>query len=259
MSSRTAPPWAELSDGLDPGGSAADAAPAPPSCTATAVTRATAPATRGFVFTIFLPLAVLPWRPSAQLGHRAAEERTWHDTKDGTSRPSWCSCREGRGTAPSIVVIMQGSRSARPLPPMTPAPSWPLPLAERCRPEVGPAARRGQDPAPLTRRPARLTPLLVAHIAVGSVALIAGCFQVWPRPALPGRAAVDGSGLLLRRDLPSGASPCWASHRSAGSVSSQGSNTMLAVRWLATAVAGYRMARQRRFVEHRRWMIAASR
>ncbi|TYC19749.1 DUF2306 domain-containing protein, partial [Micromonospora sp. MP36] len=36
---------------------------------------------------------------------------------------------------------------------------------------------------------------------------------------------------------------------------SQVGNTMLAVLWLATSIAGYRMARQRRFVEHRRWMI----
>ncbi|MFC6022830.1 DUF2306 domain-containing protein [Plantactinospora solaniradicis] len=33
------------------------------------------------------------------------------------------------------------------------------------------------------------------------------------------------------------------------------SNVLLALLWLACTVTGYRMARQRRFVDHRRWMI----
>ncbi|WP_424535657.1 DUF2306 domain-containing protein [Sphaerisporangium viridialbum] len=33
------------------------------------------------------------------------------------------------------------------------------------------------------------------------------------------------------------------------------SNVMLALLWLGCTAAGYRMARQRRFVEHRRWML----
>lgn len=32
-------------------------------------------------------------------------------------------------------------------------------------------------------------------------------------------------------------------------------NTMLALLWLATTLAGYRAARRRRFAEHREWMI----
>jgi hypothetical protein len=33
------------------------------------------------------------------------------------------------------------------------------------------------------------------------------------------------------------------------------SNVMLATLWLITTLTGWRMARQRRFAEHRRWMI----
>jgi Predicted membrane protein (DUF2306) len=33
------------------------------------------------------------------------------------------------------------------------------------------------------------------------------------------------------------------------------SNVLLASLWLAFTISGYRMARQRRYVEHRRWMI----
>lgn len=36
---------------------------------------------------------------------------------------------------------------------------------------------------------------------------------------------------------------------------SQIGNTMLALLWLPITIAGYRMARQRRFAEHREWMI----
>ena len=36
---------------------------------------------------------------------------------------------------------------------------------------------------------------------------------------------------------------------------SQVGNTMLALLWLPITIAGFRMARQRRFVEHREWML----
>ena len=35
----------------------------------------------------------------------------------------------------------------------------------------------------------------------------------------------------------------------------QTGNTVLGVLWLVTGVAGYRAARQRRFADHRRWML----
>lgn len=99
-------------------------------------------------------------------------------------------------------------------------------------------------------------PLLVAHVFGGSVALVTCGFQVWPwfRSRFPlwhrrfGRtyvvAVVVGglSGLFVGATTPFGAV--------AGT-----SNVLLALLWLTTAVAGYRMARQRRFGDHRRWMI----
>jgi uncharacterized membrane protein len=101
-------------------------------------------------------------------------------------------------------------------------------------------------------------PALVAHIAFGSIALLTAVLQVWPwlRRTHPqvhrwsGRiylflGAVPGSLVVL------GVAPFTVS----GGPSSHVANTMLAVLWLGTSVAGYRAARGRRFAEHREWMV----
>jgi hypothetical protein len=98
-------------------------------------------------------------------------------------------------------------------------------------------------------------PLLVTHIVFGSVALLAGCLQVWPwlrrqHPAvhrLSGRVYVFG-GVLPAGVAVLGVAPC-------SSFVSQVGNTLLALLWVPVTIAGYRAARQRRFVEHREWMI----
>ena len=100
-------------------------------------------------------------------------------------------------------------------------------------------------------------PLLVAHVIFGSVALLTAVLQVWPwlRQRHPvahrriGRVYVFGgvlpAGLL---GLPVGAfSPFGPVARA--------SNVLLALVWLAVTVTGYRMARRRRYADHRRWMI----
>jgi hypothetical protein len=99
--------------------------------------------------------------------------------------------------------------------------------------------------------------LLVGHILFGSVALLAGCLQVWPwlrcrRPAVhrwAGRVYLFG-GVFPAGVLVLGVAPV----SSTGFVSSVG-NTLLAVLWLLTSAAGYRAARRRRFTEHRAWML----
>lgn len=100
-------------------------------------------------------------------------------------------------------------------------------------------------------------PLLVAHIVFGSVALLAGCFQVWPwfRRRYPTAHRWMGRTYFFGGVFPAGIAVLGVAPVSSTGFVSQVGNTMLAVLWLATAVAGYRMARQRRFVEHRRWMI----
>ncbi|MDT7581746.1 MAG: hypothetical protein QOK35_3010 [Pseudonocardiales bacterium] len=119
----------------------------------------------------------------------------------------------------------------------------------------------GFDPA-ASRVPARPDlplhyPLLVAHILFGSVALITACLQVWPwlRRAHPVVHRWSGRVYLFGGVFPGGlAVLAVAPVSSTGPVSAVG-NTALAVLWLATAVAGFRAARARRYGDHRRWML----
>ncbi len=119
----------------------------------------------------------------------------------------------------------------------------------------------GFDPA-ASRVPARPDlplhyPLLVAHILFGSVALVTACLQIWPwlRRAHPVVHRWSGRVYLFGGVLPGGlAVLAVAPVSSTGPISAAG-NTALAGLWLATAVAGFRAARARRFADHRRWML----
>ncbi|QLQ40375.2 DUF2306 domain-containing protein [Micromonospora robiginosa] len=100
-------------------------------------------------------------------------------------------------------------------------------------------------------------PLLVTHIVFGSVALLAGCLQVWPwfRRRHPVAHRRLGRVYLFGGVFPAGVAVLGVAPLSSTGFVSQVGNTVLAVLWLATAVAGYRTARRRRFAEHRRWMV----
>lgn len=97
--------------------------------------------------------------------------------------------------------------------------------------------------------------LLVGHVGFGSVALVTMCLQLWPwlrrqHPAVhrwAGRVYVFGGA------LPSTlfALAMFPVSFPAGSIGV----LMSAVLWSATALVGYWHARQRRWREHRRWMI----
>jgi uncharacterized membrane protein YozB (DUF420 family) len=99
-------------------------------------------------------------------------------------------------------------------------------------------------------------PLLVSHIFLGSLALLAACLQVWPwlrriHPAVhrwSGRVYVTA--VLI-------ASVCVMIIAPMGlhGANQRVANTMLAVLWFGTTVAGFRAIRQRRFVDHRHWML----
>jgi len=98
---------------------------------------------------------------------------------------------------------------------------------------------------------------LVAHVLFGAVAMLAGALQMWPwlrrrHPALHrrvGRVYVFG-----------GVIPASIAGFAIGSVSPFGpvlrvSDILLAILWLTATVIAFRLARQHRFPEHRRWMI----
>jgi hypothetical protein len=100
-------------------------------------------------------------------------------------------------------------------------------------------------------------PLLVAHVLFGSVAMVTCCFQIWPW--FRGRHAAAHR-IIGRVYVFGGVMPAGILGLTIGAMSPFGptirvSNVLLAILWLAFTIAGLRMARQRRFVEHRRWMI----
>jgi len=100
-------------------------------------------------------------------------------------------------------------------------------------------------------------PLLVTHIIFGSVALLAGVMQVWPwfRGRYPAVHRLIGRVYVFGGVLPAGIAVLGVAPLSSTGFVSQVGNTLLALLWVPVTIAGYRMARQRRFVEHREWMI----
>ncbi|GIH81285.1 hypothetical protein Plo01_77140 [Planobispora longispora] len=100
-------------------------------------------------------------------------------------------------------------------------------------------------------------PLLVAHILFGTVAMVACGLQVWPwfRRRHPVAHRIIGRVYVLGGVLPAGVLGLVIGAVSPFGPVARVSNVILAALWLAFTVAGFRMARQRRFVDHRRWMI----
>jgi hypothetical protein len=100
-------------------------------------------------------------------------------------------------------------------------------------------------------------PALVAHILFGTVALVTCCLQVWPwfRGRFPKVHRFVGRTYVFGGVLPAGLMALVVAPTSLQGVSGRVGNTLLAVVWLAFTITGWRMARRRRYVEHRRWML----
>jgi hypothetical protein len=115
----------------------------------------------------------------------------------------------------------------------------------------------GQTRLPLSEGFDLHYPLLVAHIFFGSVALLTGCLQVWPwlRQHHPKVHRWSGRLYCWAGVFPAGVAVLAISPLSSTGFVSQVGNTMLALLWLPITITAYRMARQRRFAEHRRWML----
>ncbi|TCP47309.1 putative membrane protein DUF2306 [Tamaricihabitans halophyticus] len=98
---------------------------------------------------------------------------------------------------------------------------------------------------------------LVLHIFFGSVALCTACLQVWPwlRTRYPAVHRWSGQLYVFLGVLPAGIASLWFTWRGEFGANQEVANTTLAVLWLACTIAGYRMARARRFADHREWMI----
>jgi hypothetical protein len=99
--------------------------------------------------------------------------------------------------------------------------------------------------------------LLVTHIFCGSVALVTGCLQMWPwlRQRHPRVHRWSGRLYFFAGCFPAGLAVLVVAPMSSTGLVGAVGNTMLAVLWLPITIAGYRAARQRRYGEHRKWMI----
>lgn len=98
---------------------------------------------------------------------------------------------------------------------------------------------------------------LVAHIVFGTVAIVSGFLQVWPWFRRTHRRwhRVAGRVYVFGGVIPAGLAGLVVGVTSVFGPLSQVSSVLLVSLWLTTTILGYRRARQRRFAEHREWMI----
>ncbi|MGZ3146973.1 DUF2306 domain-containing protein [Lentzea chajnantorensis] len=98
--------------------------------------------------------------------------------------------------------------------------------------------------------------LLVAHIFTGTVAVLAGVSQFWPRLRArhPRVHRVLGR-VYFGAVLPSSVLGVVCAQLSFYGLASSGPLALLSVLWFASAVLGLRTARRRQFGAHRIWMI----
>ncbi|WP_236700604.1 DUF2306 domain-containing protein [Allosalinactinospora lopnorensis] len=100
-------------------------------------------------------------------------------------------------------------------------------------------------------------PMLVAHVVFGSIALVTCCAQVWPwlRRNHPAVHRTSGRVYVFAGVLPAGATAFVVNYLSTSGMATQTSSYLMAALWLGFTYTGFRMARRRRFAEHREWMI----
>jgi uncharacterized membrane protein YozB (DUF420 family) len=99
-------------------------------------------------------------------------------------------------------------------------------------------------------------PLLVTHIILGSVALLAACLQVWPwlRRSRPAIHRLSGR-IYVVAALTASICVMIISPMGLHGANQRVANTMLALLWFGTTLAGFRAIRQRCFADHRQWML----
>jgi hypothetical protein len=99
-------------------------------------------------------------------------------------------------------------------------------------------------------------PLLVVHITAGSIAMVTVCLQVWPwlRRTYPAVHRTSGRIYVFAGALPASLVSLIILPFTAVPVGAVGA-AITAVLWFGTTVTGYVRIRQRRYLEHRRWMI----
>ncbi|MEO6086920.1 MAG: DUF2306 domain-containing protein [Umezawaea sp.] len=99
-------------------------------------------------------------------------------------------------------------------------------------------------------------PLLVAHVLCGMVAMVTACFQIWPafRTRYRRGHRITGRVYVFAGVLPAGLLGLYIGWHTAGGPSVRMANLVGSALWITVTIFGLRMARQRRFGDHRRWM-----
>lgn len=99
--------------------------------------------------------------------------------------------------------------------------------------------------------------LLGAHIVTAAVAVLTGLAQSWPwlRRRHPAAHRWTGRAYFFAGVFPSALVGIPVIHFTPLGLSNQASLAVLDALWLLTGLAGYRAARQRRYADHRVWMI----
>lgn len=98
---------------------------------------------------------------------------------------------------------------------------------------------------------------LVGHILFGSIAMVGALFQIWPwfRNKYPVAHRRIGRVYVFAGVLPSGLMALTIGALSPFGPVTRVSDVLLSVLWLGCTFAGWRAVRERRFGDHRRWMI----
>ncbi|MFD5244559.1 DUF2306 domain-containing protein [Amycolatopsis sp. NPDC058340] len=98
---------------------------------------------------------------------------------------------------------------------------------------------------------------LSAHVLFGSIAMVGALLQIWPwfRAKYPAVHRKIGRVYVFAGVLPAGLLALTVGALSPFGPATRVANTVAGVLWLGCTFAGWRAARQRRFADHRRWMI----
>src|SRR5690606_41502757 len=122
-------------------------------------------------------------------------------------------------------------------------------------PSRSPDPGRARAPVP-DPFPAYYPPLSL-HVIFGSIAMLTCCLQIWPRfrARHPRAHRAIGRVYVFAGCVPAGLTGLVVALATPFGPVARVSSVLLSLIWLGCTVAGWRMARRRRFAEHRRWMI----
>lgn len=100
-------------------------------------------------------------------------------------------------------------------------------------------------------------PLLVAHVLFGSVALLSCCMQIWSglRRRYPAVHRTFGRIYVFGGALPAGVFAMAVGVISPSGPALRLNSVVQGSLWMTCTIAGFRAGRQRRYADHRRWMV----